>query len=104
MIRTIEEMEKTDALATVDNFISVSDVLLFAIVAGDYLRAKRRRFPLDDPDGKSDHVNDNTTFNLRALVMSDEIHKGIVIENYYFRLNVLSDGPYLFDYTKEYIE
>lgn len=46
MIRTIDQME-SESLLIDYNCYNVSDTLTFCIVAGDYLRAKRRRFPLD---------------------------------------------------------
>lgn len=99
MIRTIEEMEQDDDLG--GSTVSVGDVLLFAVVAGDYLRAKRRRFPLSDPDIESDHRNDNSTSNHRGAIVNDIIRKAIIIEDQYFPLNGVN---YLFNYNKEYVE
>ena len=42
MVRTFEETSNDDKL---DNVLSFEDNLLLAITGGDYLRARRRRFP-----------------------------------------------------------
>lgn len=108
MIRTIEEMEKDDKLEYQDYGLSLSDTLAFCIVASDYLRARRRRYPLaleinlitSDRDIFDDNECDDTTFNYSG--------------NWSFNMLVtrayaITDKPrntyyLLWDYRKEYIE
>lgn len=47
MIRTSEEMEADNKLFSPLGQISFQQALALAIVAGDYLRARRRRYPLN---------------------------------------------------------
>ena len=105
ILRTIDEMEIDDVLCKQN--ITVSDVLLFAIVAGDYLRAKRRRYPLATKLGNAENLLDNTTSNLREGQrprIKDEIFKMVLIEDRYFIEAYFESPSYLFNYEREYIE
>lgn len=88
MVRTIYEMEENDALES----NSLSDTLAYCIVAGDYLRARRRRFALN--------------------IISDKINgDGFMEESrnsaYFFRygaLELLDLTYFIFDSYKEYVD
>lgn len=56
-MRTIQELDAQDQLTG----LNVSDTLAFCIVASDYMRARRRRFPLQG-SSYSDCSNYNVSF------------------------------------------
>lgn len=110
MIRTIEEMEMSD---TLQSYCNVSDVLAFCIVASDYLRAKRRRFPLGIRAWGElmDNLNDSCSWYLHldenTLDLQDVvINVGEQICFSYLRLSGNNDTEidHLWDYTKEYVD
>ena len=101
-LRTIEELEDSDALIG----SSVSDTLAFCIVASDYMRARRRRFPLSLSERKDEYIDDNVAVymgydyknRLDDLILSED---NIL---YSYTTPIFESVDPLWDYGKEYLE
>ena len=104
MIRTIDEMDLEDALVST---VSVSDTLAFCIVASDYMRARRRRFPLATQDANVHDLYDDTTafFDKPEYVNIPTYFgwkAGRVVTFVYGTFK--NESFYLFNSSKEYLE
>lgn len=106
-MRTIEQLEDSDVLIG----HNISDTLAYCITAGDWLRAKRRRYPLSGFD-KLDWES-STTQNYRALYEEANKYRDIMeivgaavtfIYAYPETAKVSDTAFYLFDLRKEYLE
>lgn len=104
-MRTIEQLEEDDALFFTTNgsnkvvFASVSDTLAFCIVASDYLRARRRRYPLAYSEGPLLFIDDNTTFNLANRTSFE--HN---LTSFYPTVGGDLSCIFMWDYSREYLE
>ena len=104
-MRTIDELDASDQLYR--KHCTVSDVLAFCIVAGDWLRAKRRRYPLGlilqpRESLSEENKSDDATFNSTNIMLTSTR-----VTHSYFPLKSLETTRktiLLWDYSKEYVD
>lgn len=101
-MRTIEQLEEDDQLLGPP----LSDILAFCIVASDYLRAKRRRFPktLFLPYDLIRGFPSDRTIDNRTYYYTQQYTYEVFAENKYCNHGDISYGYYLWDYYKEYVD